>query len=236
MVSIRKIRRGDTIIELLFALSIFSLVAILSITVMNLGVSIAEANLELNMARNEVDAQAEAIRFIQNSYLVERELATKPYEPLWSKIEEIANKNTEVIALDSISSSSCEQFFDTYKSKGFVVNTRTINPEKVGDTIKTGDAISAATLGARLIYNSDEQALNQDTGTGLTRSEGIIVIPVKSRDHKDDGSTYNPINNTNPQFYDFHIYTCWNSPQNNRPTTTGTILRLYNPEFQESSH
>ncbi|MDO5481071.1 MAG: hypothetical protein Q4F60_01850, partial [Candidatus Saccharibacteria bacterium] len=77
--------RGDTIIEVLFALSIFSLIAVLAIAVMNLGIAIAESNLELNMARNEVDAQAEAIRFIQSSYLAERELVDKPYEPLWTK-------------------------------------------------------------------------------------------------------------------------------------------------------
>lgn len=224
MVRNSKIRRGDTIIEVLFALSIFSLVAVLSITVMNLGIAIAEANLELNMARNEVDAQAEAIRFIQGSYLVERELANKPYEALWSEIEKIANKNATVIALDEIN--SCQDFFADNGEKGFVVNTRNIDPGDVDSTIKTGTSLlQPATLGARLIYSSDDAALNQDIGTTLTRAEGIIVLPIKSSD-----------STTNPQFYDFHIYTCWISPQNKRPTTTGTILRLYNPEFQESSH
>ena len=136
-----KTYRGDTIVEVLFALSIFSLIAVLAIAVMNLGIAIAESNLELNMARNEVDAQAEAIRFIQSSYLAERELVDKPYEPLWTKIEEIANQNASVVALSEIN--SCDNFFNNNASKGFVVNARNIDtdPTKVNNTIKTGGDI-----------------------------------------------------------------------------------------------
>ena len=242
MVKTLKTRRGDTIIEILFALSIFSLVAILSVTVRNIGVSIAEANLELNMARNEVDAQAEAIRFIQNSYLVERELVDKPYEDLWEKIREVADKNDDTYPVPSLSDiNSCETFLKENITHGFIVNTRKIAPESPKDTIKTNlndnfedeanNYIFPATLGARLIYNTEKKeggedsALNEDNGSDLVRSEGIIVIPIKSTDSK-----------KTPQFYDFHIYTCWISPQNSRPTTTGTILRLYNPEFEEGAH
>ena len=55
-------KRGDTIIEVMFAIAIFGLVAILSISSMNRGVVTAETTLEATTARDELNAQAEALR------------------------------------------------------------------------------------------------------------------------------------------------------------------------------
>lgn len=91
-------KRGDTIIEVMFALAVFCLVAVLSIMMMNLGVHSAENALELVTARNELNAQAEALRFIHSSYISEKTLPTlddpayKPgekyqqYKALWDTI------------------------------------------------------------------------------------------------------------------------------------------------------
>lgn len=98
-----KTRRGDTIIEVLFAIAIFSMVAIMSIAIMNQGVSNAETALELVTARNELNAQAEALRFVHSSYIAERTLPEhryndlgqeneryQQYRPLWDAIIEHA--------------------------------------------------------------------------------------------------------------------------------------------------
>jgi len=81
-------KRGDTVVEVIFAITIFCLVAIISITLMNSGINTAQGSLELTMARNEIDAQAEALRFIQNSFLAERGLAkeNQQYTELWRRI------------------------------------------------------------------------------------------------------------------------------------------------------
>ena len=65
-------KTGDTLIEVMFAVAIFSMVAISAVAVMNSGMSNAQGTLESTMARNEIDAQAEALRFIQSSYVAER--------------------------------------------------------------------------------------------------------------------------------------------------------------------
>lgn len=70
----QRIKRGDTIIELMFALAVFSLVAVLSVSIMNLGTSTAENALEMVTARNELNAQAEALRFVHSSYISEQTL------------------------------------------------------------------------------------------------------------------------------------------------------------------
>ena len=68
------VKRGDTIIEVMFAVTIFCLVAVLSIAMMNSGVMTAENALETVTARNELNAQAEALRFIHSSYISEKAL------------------------------------------------------------------------------------------------------------------------------------------------------------------
>ena len=91
-----KARRGDTFIEVMFAIAIFSLVAVISIAMMNAGVADAERALELVTARNELNAQAEALRFIHSSYISEATLPTcgsvtsdekcQQYQALWDAI------------------------------------------------------------------------------------------------------------------------------------------------------
>lgn len=64
-------KRGDTIIEVTLAFAIFSLVAIITVAMMNLGLAASERSLELVTARNELNAQAEALRFVHSSYISE---------------------------------------------------------------------------------------------------------------------------------------------------------------------
>ena len=68
-----KVKHGDTLVEVIIALAIFATLAVMAIHTMNVGMEQAERSLEITMARNEIDAQAEAIRFIQNNYVAERE-------------------------------------------------------------------------------------------------------------------------------------------------------------------
>lgn len=67
-------KRGDTIIEIMFAIAVFALVAVISVSVMNLGTATAENALEVVTARNELNAQAEALRFVHSSYISEQTL------------------------------------------------------------------------------------------------------------------------------------------------------------------
>lgn len=77
LVSRKSSRRGDTLIEVMFAVGFFALIAIISISVMNSGINNAERDLELVTARNELNAQAEALRFIHSSYISEKTLPKK---------------------------------------------------------------------------------------------------------------------------------------------------------------
>ena len=58
--------RGDTIIEVLLAVTIFSLVAVGSMVLMNRGVAMAQQSLETTLVRQQIDAQAEMLRFVHD--------------------------------------------------------------------------------------------------------------------------------------------------------------------------
>ena len=59
----RKLNRGDTLVEVLLGVTIFSLVAVIALETMNRGMAIAQYSLETTLVRQQVDAQAEMLRY-----------------------------------------------------------------------------------------------------------------------------------------------------------------------------
>lgn len=277
-------KRGDTIIEVTFAITIFSLISVITIQLMDRDVAVIQSALETEMARNEIDAQAEALRFIHNAYLSERELSTNKnssdknkdvveYRDLWAKLSRdnnqyinssagsgLANIPSEGIS-EYLSASDCKTFYNNkndqhsiFNYRAFVINTRKIDPSDISGTIidsSAGNSSKAkfieAKLNPRIVYsksknnNNDDAILSEvDPNTTQFRNyteqnkalyndiayiEGIWVIAV--RDYREMNT------NATPEFYDFHIRTCWYAPGNDRPSTIGTTIRLYNPELIE---
>ena len=68
MLSSRR-QRGDTIIEVLLAVTVFSMLAIGALVVMNSGNATAQRALEISLVRHEIDSQAEIIRFVHSQYI-----------------------------------------------------------------------------------------------------------------------------------------------------------------------
>jgi len=239
--SLKRTKNGDTMVEVLFSIAVFALVSVVSIVLMNSGINTAEATLELSMARNEIDAQSEAIRFIHNSYLSEREFvsSSQTYANLWKRIKERTNNSSDAIL--ELTVDNCAIRYDKtsaassiYGRKTMILNTRKIDPNNPATTIisanESPDKFRATELNPRVIFgpnassNTDENL--REAYTDLQSAEGIWVIPVTSTTTSTAGQ---------PEFFDFHIYTCWNAPGREIPTTIGTIMRLYNPEMIEAS-
>lgn len=64
---IKTLSRGDTVVEVIFAVALFSMVAVGAITLMNKGVRIAQQSLEVTLVRQQIDSQAEMLRYIHQS-------------------------------------------------------------------------------------------------------------------------------------------------------------------------
>lgn len=263
-----RVKRGDTIVEVAFSIAIFSLVAVLSIMLMNSGLATAQASLEVTMARNEINAQAEAIRFVHNSFSLERELHAKQqdYRDLWYRLSRdsdafeggMVNRAENV---PELSVDSCSQIYDggnksiigNNKLTAFVVDFRAIDPkdtsfendnlkEIVVSTKNAESRFGETVVNPRVLFSRTAPNASTDTSNEnsdqmfetfdyryVSRAEGIWVIATRDETRRDSDGVIDAI----PEFYDFHIYTCWIAPGKNRPSTIGTIVRLYNPELVE---
>lgn len=62
-----KTARGDTIIEVVLAFAIFSFAAVGTMTVLSSGVATTQRDLESTLVREQVDTQAEMIRYIKDT-------------------------------------------------------------------------------------------------------------------------------------------------------------------------
>lgn len=275
-------KRGDTMIEIIFSVTIFCVLAVGAIAMMNGGVSAAQASLEITMARNEIDAQAEAIRFVHNSFLSEREypLRSQQYRSLWRKMSNSSRKKGLASLpweIRSFSADTCNDFYKGSDSvsanNAFVLNTRLLRPEfseardtdgdgfddDTGLIINYSKLMSSMLISAkdepkrfqptklypRLIYsrfkfddNKKEKLFEasdspRDMYRQLQYAEGIWVLAVRDATKLNKDSSISEIEKTTPEFFDFHIRTCWYAPGRAQPTTIGTIIRLYNPELHE---
>lgn len=60
-------QRGDTIVEAVIAFAVFGAVAVGAMVVMNRGVAMAQRSLEVTLVREQIDAQADMLRYIRDN-------------------------------------------------------------------------------------------------------------------------------------------------------------------------
>ncbi len=199
----RGLRRGDTIVEVLFAVTVFSLVAVAGISLMNKGLSTSQRSLEITAVRQQIDGQAEALRFLHGSYVdAYRPGFTNPASSPAGKYQTILNSHLVTTASTASTSTTCV----IPTSSKFVIDTKTGAIESSPAKFRLPDTY------ARLTYS--------ETATPtLTHSEGVWVEGVRSTAASSGGVG----------FVDFHIRACWDAPGQSVPTTLRTIVRLYDP-------
>lgn len=151
--------RGDTIIEVILALTIFSLVTVITITMMNLGIANAENALEVTTARNELNAQAEALRFIHSSYISEKTLPT--YNDLTQSQIDAGEKYQQYAELWNTIISNAINPLDA-ANIGILDLAGTVNDKDTTDTIFN-------TNGCSRVYE------NTTSGTLLSRSHAFVL-------------------------------------------------------------
>jgi|GEM_PF-209994 len=242
-------RAGDTLIEVTLAVGIFSLVAIGVVAVMSGGTSSAQTSLEATLAREEIDTQAEALRFIQSSYIADKDsgIDNNYYANLWAEITKhavtIDDSNAAYI---SGTPSSCADSYnnDIFSNNAFIIDPRNLGSEDVGKTIVTAGSfgpdgqpiLTQSTTYPRLIYNS-AQLSNQDslvasnTANNLYRAEGIYIVAVADNKSTQivQEITQDQTTTRTSAFYDFYIRSCWYGTTDETPSTISTVIRLYNP-------
>jgi type II secretory pathway pseudopilin PulG len=201
-------QRGDTIIEVLFAITVFSLVAVGVISLINQGAAIAQQALEIGQVRQQMDAQTDVIRYLNSTYIDDFHkggVASK----LWQGV------------LDAHTVTSAQDYTTIQKPSGCNLPDQsgkafTINYTKVKDAF--ADAVTSlpsALSELVLVPTSDTISYARLVTDPQPSAQGIWVQAVR----KDATSN----------FYDFHIRACWQTPGQTIPMTLGTIVRLYVP-------
>lgn len=239
------IKKGDTLIEVVIAIGIFSLIAVSVVSVVGSSSSGAQTAVESTLAREEIDAQAEALRFIQAGYIEaygdsEADITTNPYVVLWREI----TKN----ALDEVPSYTPDTCAELYSAgedgnipvvsqHAFVINTNGLNGYLVKKNKSLNDIYITATNDSssklaqsstypRLVFvkngeTSDEESLSDaNFYDELYRSEGLYVVAVKSEKKPTSFAA---------AYYDFYIRSCWYGVGDREPSTISTVIRLSDP-------
>ncbi len=240
------IKKGDTLIEVTLAIGIFSMVAIAVVAVMVSGTSNAQTALETTLAREEIDTQAEALRFIHAAYLADKETGegNDPYSLLWKEIVKNAykpNNTANDATFLQYSPSTCQEIYNN--ASGVISKAFVINPRKLSNltTSNTNDAYIKYTSNTskyratktypRLVFtnkqnnNTDSLVENPTDTAALKYAEGLFVVAVvdpKSTNIVGAGNT--------SAYFDFYIRTCWYGMGSETPSTISTVIRLYDPE------
>ena len=239
-------------VEAALAIGIFSMVAIAVVSVVSASTSGAQNALETTITREEIDAQAEALRFIHDSYindLQSKNTQDNKYANLWNKITE----NSATGAL-SYNPTTCDELYSSTGAinsnlsynKGssgssatpFVINTRKLHGTNVSDiVIKSGskNVFYPPVTYPRILYGSttataDDPLLEQATITSedIARVEGFYIVASSGTHQVVSGD--GPSNaSTKTAYYDFYIRSCWMPTGSSRASTISTVVRLYDP-------
>ena len=223
------------------------MVAIAVVSVISASTTGAQTALEITLTREEIDSQAEAIRFIQESYASALSSTDYNSDNFYKKLwDEIGNKAITKGADGTINipdqPSKCQDIYekDDILKHAFVVNTR-----KLGDSSsEIRDVIVAAKLG------SDPNPIFQQTTTyprlyyadsghdsqSLKFAEGIYMMAVKDPESTNIAKKKNGGIEVEKEtaYYDLYIRSCWYAAGAETPNTISTIIRIYNPAALQS--
>ena len=173
-----RIKHGDTLIEVVFSFMVFSTVSVASIGIMNSGLNQAQRSLEVTMARNGIDAQAEALRFLQNNFSAEREWADnkKQFTDIWNMITAVLATGADSVR-DLNAVKTCDQAYNeqvyampagsSSGSMSFTLNTRLIQPKTVVSSLKYPELLR------KIVITADEDATANPNGGKILRPTSL---------------------------------------------------------------
>jgi len=205
------ISRGDTLIEVLFAISVFSLVVVGGLSIMNQGTAAAQRALEITLVRNEIDAQAEALRFMNASYIAAYN-PNDPDVPLTDltparEWQDMVHTIGTTLPPSTWNSSVCPK---DKPITSFIIDTKNAKFMPASP-----DLLKPAETFAQMRY---------DDVTGLVDMAQGIWIEA----YRPDPPTADP-SQSRIGYVDFTIRACWDSIGQSVPSNVSTLVRLYEP-------
>lgn len=155
----RKFNRGDTLVEVLLGVTIFSLVAVIALETMNRGMAIAQYSLETTLVRQQVDAQAEMLRYAHDMK-----------NDTWKKL--VDNNSVSVSAVnDDEGNLGVEKCPDDFSTKEFALAATPSLASKISILNNPGDYKAAETYArvdsdTKKTYGISVRLVKPSTATG----------------------------------------------------------------------
>lgn len=216
-------QKGDTMIEVLLSVTIFSVVAVMGLTIMNQGQAAAQRSLEVTLVRQEMNAQATALRFMYDAALAQERVdgatpASNSAMGKWKGIIDHLRKPAATAFGAMVTGNSCTPISSI--DSAFVVNAKTATVFPRSTSGIPGVTPSPAKWRAAEVYS--RVRYNPSPATDIAWVDGIWIEAVRGNPVSVGGVT-------TPGYTDFHIRACWATVGQARSATLGTIVRLYEP-------
>jgi len=188
---------GDTIIEVILAFTVFSMIAVGAIAIMNRGTATAEQALETTLVRQQIDNQAAILRYLHQSYMA-----------------------------DPTNSGGAPAVFKTLiddsMPNGYLSNDK---PSSFGDNLCLtkipGVNPFALQANGTLVPKANLLPMSNAAAPAFSQQSGANAYGLWIEAVKGEGAA------GQPSFADFHIRACWYSTTDDVARTLGTIVRLY---------
>ena len=209
---VHRSQRGDTIIEVVVAFAIFATMAAGAIAVMNKGIATAMRSFEITQVRQEIDSQAEVLRYANAEYINRFTRGATPPDGIWTAIK------------NNFSGLSAAQIaeFNSITSDGSCPDLNQIPEAFIVDPVRNTayGGVSHIDMGkgetAVPFPKVDYNATVGDGGSAVGHNIWIQAL-------RNEG-------NSTTAYVDFFIRACWVGSGSTRPVTMGTTVRLYEPK------
>lgn len=246
-------QRGDTIIEVILAVTVFSVVAVGGIGVMNQGVATAQRSLEIGQVRAQIDAQADALRYIHSTYVSSLGTTNPGAKDVW---DTVASDRAVAAAQDfrEISDGKrCQLVVSSTRApskpgsdgRTFAIDTRKVDGKDTRNIAATTNPSPVLLFDSSVASSSEPVPINSATDNNAAEfpvtyaqvrykelddpntvavSHGVWVQAVYTEGANTSGTATASLG-----YYDFNIRACWLAPGQQAPVTLGTVVRLYDP-------
>ncbi|HTK39373.1 MAG TPA: prepilin-type N-terminal cleavage/methylation domain-containing protein [Patescibacteria group bacterium] len=154
---LRRRSRGDTLVEVIVAFTVFTVVAVGTTSLMNRGISLAEQSLEITLVREQIDAQGAMIRYA-------RSLNTGVWQSIRAKAQTVSSvPNTNMTSCPAAA-----------PANSFMLSVDTSGP---ANQVKYYDLTAAPSP-----YTPASVHSRFDASSSAPKFEGMWVVPIKATD------------------------------------------------------
>lgn len=239
MIGRRRVEQaGDTLIEVLLAITIFSVAVAGVFFVMNHSIGVSQRSLEITQVRMQIDNQVELLRHINNIALVSsgrdrasiQTTADSGIATTWKKIKQHSFRGPVPVpdfeSVKTIEDCTPEAAIPYASRNGSFAEAFFIDPA-TGDFVlfQGANAAPPATF-ARVT----QQPVPGGGVRPVSQMVWIYAVHGSRVSDKDDRLKGGDTGTANlVDYYDFHVRACWQSPVGSSIHSLGTIVRLYEP-------